>query len=154
MDRAGVEKECGEKSETMETGRLRGNKAETRNDFMEIREGVYARGDNCRAKDPRDPGLSILHRGIEFDRHSEKGGDLFPPFIGRGAVEVAPFGFGGNPFYFFDGEDLARFLRELGRRRSRRQRHKRLDLAGVEPDEMAGSANIDLDDSAIGSRDF
>ena len=87
---------------------------------------------------------------IELDRHSKKRGDVFPRFLGRGAVKIRSFGLFGQPLDFCDRERLARFLREFGSRRFRLARNERVYFMSVEPDEMAVLADIDVDFRSIG----
>src|SRR5207245_10241798 len=111
---------------------------------MEAREGESAGGDDQRAEQPRGPRTPSVRRDIEFHRYPEKGGDLFPPFIGWRAVEVRTFGFFGQPLDFGNRKHLAHFLREFGRSRLRLLRNQRVNFMRVEPHEVAvlASGNV------------
>ena len=95
-------------------------------------------------------GLRCSSGVIELDRHSKERGDLFPRFLGRGAVEIRALGLFGQTLDFGDREHLARFLREFGSDRFRLARNKRFNFVSVEPDKMAVLADIDVDFRSVG----
>src|SRR6266481_9221321 len=101
-------------------------------------------------KQPCCPRPSLLFWCIELDRHSKERGDLFPRFIGRGAVEIRALGLFGQTLDFGDREHLARFLREFGSDRLRLSRNERVYFVSVEPDKMAVLADIDADFPPVG----
>ena len=117
---------------------------------MQAREGEYTYSDDERAKQPCSPRPPSLRHGIEFNWHSKKRGDLFPPFIGWCAVEVRTFSFFGQPLDLGNRKRLAHFLREFGNDRLRLARNERVNFVSVEPDKMAALANIHIDFCPVG----
>ncbi len=69
---------------------------------------------------------------------------MFPPFVRRCGIEIAPRSLLCHPLDFEDGERLARFRRQLGRRGRERARGQLGNFIRIEPDEMTKPADIDL----------
>src|SRR5437660_5539107 len=145
------EKRRGER-EPVEPSRLCRNQSETLNDLAQIWKRQETDANGGGGKQPCCPRFSLLLWFIELDWHPKEPGDLFPRFLGRGAVKIWALSLFGQTLDFGDCEHLARFLRKFGndRLRLRLARNERVSFVSVEPDEMAVLADVDADFRSIG----
>jgi len=74
--------------------------------------------------------------------------------VRRRAVEIGATRLFGELFYFFDGEQLARFLRQFRRGWREGARGQIFHFPRVEPYKMAEPANIDSDVGVVGEVDL
>src|SRR4030095_3868140 len=139
MNDSCVKKERRDKREPVEARRFRWNQSETLNNLAQIRKRKKTGTNDGGRKQPRRPRSSLLLWCIELDRHSKERSDLFPRFVGCGAIKIRTLGLFGQPLDFCNREHLARFLREFGSNngRLRLARNKWVNLVSIEPDEMA-----------------
>src|SRR6266550_1795509 len=150
MNDACVKEERGDERESTAPRRLRWNQSETLNNLAQMWKSQETGANNGSGKQPCCPRSSLLFRCIELDRHSKEGGDLFPRFLGCGAVEVRALGLFGQSLDFSNREHLARFLRQFRSDRLRLARNKRFNFVSVEPDKMAVLADVHADFPLVG----
>ena len=126
MNDACVKEERCDEHESTEPRRLRWNQSETLNNLAQMWKRKKTGANDGSSKQPCYPRSSLLFWCIELERHSKERGDLFPRFIGRGAVKIRALGLFGQTLDFGDREHLARFLREFRSDRFRLARNQRV----------------------------